>query len=182
MNSHLILSSCNLAYELHKDQTRRESGHPFFDAHLVPVAEMVQANGGDDLAIAAAYLHDAIEDIGPHTREQIVAISPDVLAIVEQLTERGDSWQEEKSGYVAGVAQMDQRALLVSICDKLTNARDFSDEWERGQFGKRPVQIIWFFEQLLDAYGKRDIALGGACKGLLWDLHARVGCMHELEG
>lgn len=58
----LVEQAYHLARELHAAQVRRESGRPFFDAHLVPVAELVQTNGGDELAIAAAYLHDAIED------------------------------------------------------------------------------------------------------------------------
>jgi (p)ppGpp synthase/HD superfamily hydrolase len=56
----LVGQAYHLARELHAAQVRRESGRPFFDAHLVPVAELVQTNGGDELAIAAAYLHDAI--------------------------------------------------------------------------------------------------------------------------
>lgn len=177
----IVNDACNLAQELHASQVRRESGKSFFDAHLVPVAEMVEANGGDELAVAAAYLHDAIEDIGPHTREQIAALSPEILAIVEQLTESGETWEEEKQGYVAGVSRMDKRALLISICDKSCTARDFIGEWKQGKFGKRPGQIIWFFNALQEAYGERDRALERGNLALLWDLAAMTGELQQLH-
>lgn len=178
----IIAQSRDLARTLHASQVRRESRLPFFGAHLEPVAQMVEANGGDAMAIAAAYLHDAIEDIGPHTREQIAAISPELLSIVEQLTEQGETWEEEKQGYVEGVAHMDERALLVSMCDKYCNARDFVEEWKQGKFGKRPGQIIWFFDALIDAYGRRARALGREYPyiELDWDLAALVGRMQEI--
>lgn len=175
----LIIQARALAQLLHKDHKRR-SGAPFFEAHLEPVAKMVSEHYCSGEAIAAAYLHDAPEDIGMHTREQIGALSPEVLAIVDMLTEHGETWEEEKQGYVAAVSQMDWRALLISICDKTCNARDFIDEWQQGKFGKRPAQILWFFHALQDAYGERDVELGERNKGLLWNLSALVGEMEEL--
>lgn len=180
--SNVAEQAYELARELHATQVRRESRRPFFDAHLVPVAELVQANGGDELAVAAAYLHDAIEDVGEHTREPIAALSPELLDIVEQLTERGDTWEEEKEGYVAGVGCMDHRALLVSICDKLTTSHDFIEEWEQGKFGKRPAQILWFLGALQEAYENRAKILGCEYQGLEWDLCAAIGHMQELYG
>lgn len=179
----LVLDACQLARKLHAGQVRRESGRSFFDAHLEKVAGLVGNYTNNDYAIAAAYLHDAIEDVGEHTGEQIAALCPEVLVIVEQLTERGETWEEEKQGYVKAVAQMDWRALLISICDKTCNARDFIDEWKQGKFGKRPTQIIWFFNALQKAYGERDMELGGGGKNkaLLWDLSALVGEMQGLH-
>jgi (p)ppGpp synthase/HD superfamily hydrolase len=172
----------DLARQLHAAQVRRESGRSFFETHLTPVAEMVAANGGDELAVAAAYCHDILEDVGEEHMSAIAAISPDLLAIVEQLAERGDTWEDEKQGYVEGVGQMNERALLVSICDKTCNARDFVAEWRQGKLGKRPAQIIWFLGALLEAYEARDRALQRErdYRGLLWDLHALVGEMQEL--
>ena len=171
-----------LAQELHKNQVRRESGLPFFNAHLVRVAKMVAANGGDELAVAGAYCHDILEDVGAEHAQEIEAISTGILALVEQLTERGETWEEEKQGYVAGVSNMDERALLISICDKTCNAQDFIAEWKQGKFGKRPTQILWFFNELQGAYGRRDLELERFpdYRGLLWDLSALIGEMQSL--
>jgi hypothetical protein len=52
--------------------------------------------------------HDAVEDVGPETREQIGTLSAKVLETVEMLTEQGQSWRERKESYLAGSARLDQ--------------------------------------------------------------------------
>lgn len=178
--SNVVMQARDLARILHSAQVRRESGRPFFEAHLEPVAELVRANGGDELAVAAAYLHDAIEDIGAHTRPMIAELSPEVLAIVEQLTERGTSWEEEKQTYIAGVARMDHRALLISLCDKITTSRDFVEEWQQGKFGKHPERVLWFLHALIPAYETRMKVVACDYQHILWDLCAEVGRMQEI--
>lgn len=81
-----------LAFALHGDQKRKASiipGAPYI-SHLMEVAGMVAANGGDDETVAAALLHDAIEDQGAETRDAILEqCGPRVLALVEECTEAG---------------------------------------------------------------------------------------------
>ena len=150
-----------LAQQLHAGQVRRVSGAPFFEAHLYPVAMKVAANQGDDLAIAAAYLHDAPEDVGTYTREMIRTLSPQILRIVDLLTEQGkkENWEERKESYLTHIRQYDARSLLISLCDKCVTGHDFIAEWEQGAFGKRPERICWFYTQLWHAYYDRAVSL-----------------------
>jgi (p)ppGpp synthase/HD superfamily hydrolase len=57
------------AMEVHKDQKRKYTGVPYF-THLAEVAGIVAGVGLGDDAIAAAWLHDCIEDQGV-TRAEI---------------------------------------------------------------------------------------------------------------
>jgi (p)ppGpp synthase/HD superfamily hydrolase len=49
------------AEHAHRDQKRKYTGQPYFD-HLHEVAMLCKQYGAADKTIAAAYLHDAIED------------------------------------------------------------------------------------------------------------------------
>jgi (p)ppGpp synthase/HD superfamily hydrolase len=52
-----------LASELHRTQTRKESGTPYV-AHLLSVAALAIEHGADEDQAIAALLHDAVEDQG----------------------------------------------------------------------------------------------------------------------
>src|SRR5436853_5340885 len=86
----LIIESVKLASKLHSRQRKKKSIVPNipYMGHLMEVAGIVQANGGDETTVAAALLHDAIEDRGAEAREQIrERFGQEVLAIVEACTE-----------------------------------------------------------------------------------------------
>ena len=157
---YLIFQACDLAQKLHHGQTRRESGASFFESHLTPVATMVAESGGDSIAIASAWLHDALEDIGGPSAQSIRAVSPMVLAHVMALSEVGDSWEERKASYLQHIPLYDEHELLVSLCDKIVTGRDFISEWSNGKFGKHPARIVWFYGEIAKSYASRASQIG----------------------
>ncbi|MEU3861169.1 HD domain-containing protein [Streptomyces sp. NPDC028722] len=76
-----------LARTAHQGQTDK-AGRPYAE-HLAAVAEGVRARGGDPEQIAAAWLHDAVED-DALSEEWLAdaALSPRTKAIVRALTRR----------------------------------------------------------------------------------------------
>jgi len=116
---------------LHHAQRRKGTEVPYI-AHLMSVAALVlEASGDEDHAIAAL-LHDAMEDQGgPPTLITIRRLFGDRVA--ETVRECSDSesedpeeklpWHQRKQAYVAHLATASPDALLVSIADKLHNAR-----------------------------------------------------------
>lgn len=74
------------AQHVHRDQKRKYTGQPYF-AHLQEVAFLCAQYGLSKRAIAAAYLHDTIED-QPVTYEQLVdEFGLEVADLVRQLTD-----------------------------------------------------------------------------------------------
>jgi len=69
-------TTVTLAEELHANQKRKASIVPEvpYLSHLMTVAGMVQEYGGSDVAVAAAWLHDSIEDTKPeaNVRQRIL--------------------------------------------------------------------------------------------------------------
>ncbi|EGX59304.1 hypothetical protein SZN_13427 [Streptomyces zinciresistens K42] len=106
-----------LARTAHAGQTDK-AGRPYAE-HLSAVAEGVRARGGDADQIAAAWLHDAVEDDA--LSEQWLteaALSRRTKAIVLAVTKRGG----ETAGQYAARVRATPGALLVKEADLAHNA------------------------------------------------------------
>ncbi len=106
-----------LARAVHEGQTDK-AGRPYAE-HLSAVAEGVRARGGDDDQIAAAWLHDAVEDDALSARwlDQ-AALSRRTKDIVRAVTKRAGETPEAYAGRVLATPG----ALLVKEADLAHNA------------------------------------------------------------
>ncbi|MFD5447455.1 HD domain-containing protein [Streptomyces sp. NPDC003470] len=106
-----------LARGAHAGQTDK-AGRPYAE-HLRAVAEGVRRRGGDDEQIAAAWLHDAVEDDAlPEHRLREAALSPRTRDIVLAVTKRAG---EPPEAYAARILAT-PGALLVKEADLAHNA------------------------------------------------------------
>jgi (p)ppGpp synthase/HD superfamily hydrolase len=87
MTPKIIVLASNVAMAAHWHQTRKYTGEPYFN-HVLAVATQVEAWGGTPEMIAAAYLHDVLEDTD-ETAERLLAIfGPVVVGYVQELTDK----------------------------------------------------------------------------------------------
>ncbi|MFC9458211.1 HD domain-containing protein [Streptomyces sp. NPDC056983] len=106
-----------LARRAHAAQTDK-AGRPYAE-HLEAVAEGVRARGGDDEQIAAAWLHDAIEDDALSPQWLAAADLTDrTKAVVLALTKRSGEPQEAYAQRILATPG----ALLVKESDLAHNA------------------------------------------------------------
>ncbi|KUM80419.1 HD domain-containing protein [Streptomyces curacoi] len=106
-----------IARAAHADQTDK-AGQPYTE-HLRAVAEGVRSRGGDADQIAAAWLHDAVEDdaLSEQWLEE-AALSPRTKDIVRAVTKRADEPPEAYAGRILAT----DGALLVKTADLAHNA------------------------------------------------------------
>ena len=160
----IIVESVKLASAFHSRQRKKKSIVPDIPylGHLMEVAGIVQANGGDDITVAAALLHDAIEHQGAGARDQIrEKFGQEVLSIIEGCTESETlpTWRERKEAYLTMVETASLPALLVIVADKLQNGRALlrqlrlkgADEW----WNPRREEKLWYKQSLLKAMRRR---------------------------
>ena len=123
----LIRKAFDVAVDAHKEQ-RRKSGEPYI-YHPIAVAKIVAYNIGlDAISIAAALLHDVVEDT-PITIEEIAQNFGDVIAkIVKGLTKISNlsrdtdvSLQAENFRKMLLTLNDDVRVILIKIADRLHN-------------------------------------------------------------
>jgi (p)ppGpp synthase/HD superfamily hydrolase len=170
MLSEKFSAAVTLAAQAHANQVRKGSDTPYI-AHPLGVASLVIEFGGDEEQAIAGLLHDVIEDGGAHfispIRDQFGAR---VLAMVEACTdgipdENGikPPWRERKVQYLAHLLETSDDALLVSVADKLYNARAILDDLLDPAVGKSVFdrfsaskeQTLWYYQELAAIFGQR---------------------------
>ena len=132
IESSLVARAAAFAKLAHRGQVRKEAnGGPYF-VHPEGVARLLQEHGvTDEVVLAAAYLHDVIEDQPAWTQELRTQFPRDVVATVELVTERkldaagrrrpkGERFAEYLAALRGDAPQVEQ-ARLVSCADKVHN-------------------------------------------------------------
>ena len=151
----------------HHNQVRKGGDIPYV-GHLLTVAGLVINDGGSEAQAIAALLHDAVEDQGgPATLEEIkMNFGDEVARIVDECSdtdaEPKPPWLERKQRYIDHLAEVGEDTLLVSVADKLDNARsmlrDYHEHgpslWQRFN-RKNPHDHLWYYSELLKAYRAR---------------------------
>ena len=124
----LICRAFNLAFELHKGQYRK-SGEPYI-AHPVAVASLLRDLGGDDVTIAAGFLHDIVEDTEVTPEEIEERFGADVRQLVEGVTKLSKfnfssttERQAENFRRMFLAMAKDIRVIIVKLADRLHNMR-----------------------------------------------------------
>ena len=155
------------ASAVHGGQTRKGTTVPYV-SHLIAVTATVLEYGGtEDMAIAAL-LHDAVEDQGGMPRlEDIRTKFGDAVAdIVFACSDSSDigrpkaEWESRKRKYIQHLDELSQDALLVSLSDKVHNARSILRDSRRANIGeavwdrfKRPKELtVWYYAELANAF------------------------------
>ncbi|MFM7068273.1 MAG: RelA/SpoT family protein [Actinomycetes bacterium] len=124
----LITESFSVARAAHEGQLRN-SGEPYI-THPVAVAAIVAQYGMDDVSIAAALLHDAVEDTKLTTEELEGKFGSEVAAIVDGVTKLDrvhfDSREEQQAATMRRMLvamAKDVRVLILKLADRLHNMR-----------------------------------------------------------
>ncbi len=123
-----IVKAYAVAAEAHEGQ-RRRSGEPYI-THPLAVAKVVAKLGLDYQSIAAALLHDAVEDTAVTLEKIERDFGSEVAAIVDGVTKLDrinfDSREAQQSAtfrkMIVAMAQ-DLRVLIVKLSDRLHNLR-----------------------------------------------------------
>ena len=125
-DSLLLTATLDFACRKHVHQRRKgEIAEPYIN-HLAEVAHLVaEATGGADTGlIAAALLHDCIEDQGVTRAEIAARFGEDVAALVMEVTDDKSTPKEmRKQAQVDHAAHISPRAKILKIADKTSNLR-----------------------------------------------------------
>ena len=151
---------------------RKGTSIPYI-AHLLAVAATVlEYDGSEDMAIAAL-LHDAVEDQGGGPRlsdirnrfgdrvADIVRSCSDTL--VNSLSGQDkEDWHTRKTRYIDHLSLVDQETLLVSLSDKVHNARSILRDLRKPEIGEAiwkrfrnpKKETLWYYREVAKAFMK----------------------------
>ena len=152
----LIDTAAEMAALAHEGQHRKAGGIPYI-AHPCATAVHLAHWGYGEEAIAAALVHDVVEDTS-YTLEDIKkSLGPKVARLVKACTEpdKSQSWLERKEHTLSVVERTRSRDIKAIICaDKAHNLRCMEKElelkgekaWEQFRQGREAQS--WFYQAL----------------------------------
>jgi len=153
----LFLRAYETADQAHQGQ-RRKSGEPYI-LHPVAVASVVADMGLDDVSIAAALLHDAVEDTAIELIQIQTEFGHDVATIVDGVTKLDRvRFATKEAQQAATLRKMlvamasDLRVLLIKLADRLHNMRTIG--------ALRPAKQEQIARETLDVYAPIAHRLG----------------------
>ena len=143
-------------------------------AHVTTVALTVDRAGWDEHAVAAAFLHDALEDADRWNRdldrdELAAHVGETVVRIIEAVSEpQRDAegarlpWRVRKEAYLASLAAGPVEASAVALADKLHNTYSIASSLEAGvdvfqtapgrqALSAGPESQLWFLRAAVEA-------------------------------
>jgi len=123
--SELIGQALAMAEAAHAGQTRNGSGGMAYIHHPVAVAELLAEHGFSEPTVAAALLHDVVEDSDASIEDIDARFGKAVAQLVEALTEDEtiEPFERRKEAHRRHVAEVGGDALAIYAADKLSNIR-----------------------------------------------------------
>lgn len=123
----LLTRALAFAAHKHRDQRRKDLGASPYINHPIALADVLVNEAGvtDVEVIAAALLHDTMEDTETTAEELDQAFGSRVRRIVEEVSDDQTlEKQERKRMQILHAPQLSNQARLVKLSDKICNLRD----------------------------------------------------------
>ncbi len=157
----LIEKAFNLAARSHEGQFRK-TGEAYIE-HPVAVAGILAEMGMDSTCIAAAILHDVVEDT-PITLEDIEKeFNKDVALLVDGVTKLGqitfsslEEQQAENLRKMLLAMSKDIRVMIIKLCDRLHNMRT-AEGWKPQKQRDKALEVMDIYAPIAHRLGMSNI-------------------------
>jgi GTP diphosphokinase / guanosine-3',5'-bis(diphosphate) 3'-diphosphatase len=123
----LVIRAIEFAAKKHRMQRRKDSDASPYINHPIALMHVLCIDGGirDPRILAAAALHDTIEDTETTPNELVAAFGADVADVVVEMTDdKSQPKQERKRLQIEYARHMSRDGALVKLADKICNLRD----------------------------------------------------------
>jgi len=148
----IVLRAAAFAAEKHRHQRRKdEEASPYIN-HPVQVAHiLVQENVEDPEVLAAALLHDTIEDTNTSLEELEIVFGYEIAVIVNECTDNKKlNKLERKQAQIDHAAHISHKAKLVKLADKIANVNDINDAPPAGWSLERKREYFDWAKKVVD--------------------------------
>jgi (p)ppGpp synthase/HD superfamily hydrolase len=142
METKLILTAIDIASTAHRGTTRKYNNEPYI-VHPKRVANLVEFKVQDEHLIAAAWLHDVLEDTEFDRAEMFQKVGARVFLLVTELTNPSKIWfpnphtlkrADRKYLDRLHLRHVSPDAKFIKLCDRLDNIIDIQgadDEFKK---------------------------------------------------
>ena len=149
----LITNALHFAAERHSNQRRKGRAQEPYINHLAEVATLVvQATDGQDAnLVAAALLHDTIEDTATRPEDLASIFNHDVAELVQEVTDdKSLTKKTRKDLQVSNAPKKSRRAKILKLADKTSNLRSIANSPPESWDKKRKREYIQWSMRVAD--------------------------------
>ena len=149
----LLLRALDFAARKHRDQRRKDRAASPYINHPIALARVLTLEGGiaDPKILAAALLHDTIEDTRTTHKELRAAFGPRVAKTVLEVTDNKRLRKHtRKRLQVEHASGLSRDAKLVKLADKICNLRDLGAHPPVGWNKQRRREYFDWAKQVID--------------------------------
>jgi guanosine-3',5'-bis(diphosphate) 3'-pyrophosphohydrolase len=158
----ILLKAARFSAEKHRDQRRKDTYASPYINHPIRVAETLASLGGvdDPILLAAALLHDTIEDTGTKPGEIEAEFGAEVLSIVLEVTDdKSLPKLERKRLQIEHAPHKSEKAKLLKLADKICNVRDILDTPSADWSLQRKQEYLLWTEKVINGLRGTNSAL-----------------------
>lgn len=163
----IVKNAAELALKWHRGVIRKAGGEQYI-GHILAVTNILRldnrVNPDKDLVVAG-FCHDLLEDTECSEGEIESLCGAEVLRIVKACSndknlEGSKNWEDKKRKYIESVELGGDKAMLVSLADKIANLRALLELHQKvgdgiwSNFNRGKEQKIWFERSVLDMLRK----------------------------
>ena len=160
-NMEMITKAYDLANKAHNGVCRR-SGEPYI-CHPLAVARLVLDLGMDSESIAAALLHDVVEDTPTTLEDLTAAFGEEVALLVDGVTKLTkiqfsniEELQAENLRKMLLAMSRDVRVMIIKLCDRLHNMRT-GDAWPEQKRRDKALETMEVYAPIAHRLGISNI-------------------------
>jgi guanosine-3',5'-bis(diphosphate) 3'-pyrophosphohydrolase len=149
----VVLAASAFAAHKHRDQRRKGAESSPYINHPIAVANVLANEAGisDPTILAAALLHDTIEDTDTTAKELELEFGPVIAAIVVEVTDdKSLPKQERKRLQIEHAGSLSTPAKLVKLADKICNVRDITQSPPIDWSADRKAEYFAWAKQVVD--------------------------------
>jgi len=149
----LVLKAMAFAAVKHRDQRRKDADASPYINHPIALADVLWHEGGvrDTAVVAAALLHDTIEDTKTTAAELRRRFGAKIAGIVREVTDDKRLPKERrKELQIEHAAHISKSAKLVKVADKICNLRDILESPPKDWLVERQQEYFEWAKRVID--------------------------------
>jgi guanosine-3',5'-bis(diphosphate) 3'-pyrophosphohydrolase len=156
-----VLRAAAFAAEKHRKQRRKDvEASPYINHPIQLAYILVQADIEDPIVLAAALLHDTVEDTQTTLDELEIVFGYEIARIVAECTDDKQLDKlERKQAQVDHAAKLSPRAKLVKLADKIANVSDIDGAPPAGWSVERKREYFDWAKRVVDRMRGANAAL-----------------------
>lgn len=161
VNDPIVLTAKRRSEVAHDGQTR-DDGRPYATHPDEVVRILVDRGHTKPEVLAAAFLHDVLEDTEVTRDELVVEFGDEIVGIVDEVTNigrPGRPFEEKQAALLEHARRMTARAKLVKLADRLHNLRDLGEwpAWKQERYARATFELLEALQPVPDPGLAEDV-------------------------